>query len=85
MRDILKTIHFSEPGTTQTTREEATYMYFLDLLHECEGKHNVKFFWHALLKYLCSLCSDAEDLEVTFSQLLSFFTGSEYPPPFGFH
>ena len=36
-------------------------------------------------KCLSSLFSDAEDPEVTFSQLLSFFTGSEYPPPLGFH
>ena len=44
MRDILKTVHFAELGMIQRTREEATYMYmymyFLDLLHECEGKHN---------------------------------------------
>ena len=41
IRDMFKTIHFSDPGTTLRTKEEATYMNFLDLLNECEGKYYI--------------------------------------------
>lgn len=33
----------------------------------------------------CILCTHAEgDLELSLGQVLSFFTGAEYPPPLGF-
>ena len=38
IKTLLQTIHFSEAGSTERAREEASYMLFLDLLHECEGK-----------------------------------------------
>ena len=34
---LVKKIYFSSPGTSERTREESTYMFFLDLLHEWEG------------------------------------------------
>ena len=39
---------------------------------------------HWLLKLSMLLWADTEDPVVTFGQLLSFFTGSEYPPPLRF-
>lgn len=38
---MFKTIHFSTTGSTEREREQATYMFFLDLLHECEGAFGV--------------------------------------------
>lgn len=37
IRNLFKKINFSETGATERIKEEATYMLFLDLLHECEG------------------------------------------------
>ena len=38
IKALFEIIHFSEVGTTERAREEATYMLFLDLLHESEGE-----------------------------------------------
>ena len=37
IKELLKTVNFSEPGTTERIKEEATYMMFLELLYKCEG------------------------------------------------
>ena len=39
IKDLFKTLHSSEQetGTSEITREETTYMMFLDLIYECEG------------------------------------------------
>ena len=34
---MLEDVRFSQKGTTEREKEEATYMFFLDLLHSCEG------------------------------------------------
>ena len=44
LAEIVKTlftkIHFSEQGSNERNVEEATYMLFMDFLHDCEGKHD---------------------------------------------
>ena len=52
IRDLFKKIHFSETGATERIKEEATYMLFLDLLHECEGSQECG-------KLYCMLCDIA--------------------------
>ena len=40
VRDLFAHKVFSEKGSTERAREEATYMFFLDFLEECAGmKH----------------------------------------------
>jgi len=34
--------------------------------------------------YLSIILDNAENCEITLEEILSFFTGSEYPPPLGF-
>ena len=38
IKDLLQTVHYSEPGSSQRIREEATYMLFLDFVYDLEGK-----------------------------------------------
>ena len=37
LQKLLEDVRFSQKGTTEREKEEATYMFFLDLLHSCEG------------------------------------------------
>lgn len=37
IKNLFVKVHFSEAGVTERVKEEATYMFFLDLLYECEG------------------------------------------------
>lgn len=37
LQKLLEDVQFSQKGTTEREKEEATYMFFLDLLHSCEG------------------------------------------------
>ena len=34
---LFRVIHFSPEGSTEREKEQATYMNFLDLVHEFEG------------------------------------------------
>ena len=47
--------HFSEAGTSQRMKEEATYMLFIDLLHQCEG--GVLFLYYSVHDVLISAMS----------------------------
>ena len=38
LKVLLKDIRFSTRGSSQREKEEATFMLFMDLLYECEGK-----------------------------------------------
>ena len=38
IKNLFTKVHFSEAGNNQRTLEEATYMLFMDLLRDCEGK-----------------------------------------------
>lgn len=56
-------------------------MLFLDFLYDCEGNQ----FFNDNGCYCMLPCSLIEKkLQVTLRQVLSFFTGTEYPSPFGF-
>ena len=86
IRDLFKTVHFSEKGTDARIREESTIMLFVDLLNSCEGTCML------VLNYACHVVyvkSVSILLQMTMlrsaSTVLSFFTGAEVPPPIGFH
>ena len=37
IKKMIGLTYFSESGTTERAKEEATFMLFLDFLHECDG------------------------------------------------
>ena len=65
-RNLFKVIKYSDHGSNARTKEEQTYMYFIDFLEECEtGMHIVTFIYiyiyvlqEHLLMYVHSLGLD---------------------------
>jgi len=43
IKNLIKKVHFSERGSNERLKEEATFMLFMDLLHNCEGNTEVLF------------------------------------------
>ena len=86
---LLAKKHFSEVSTSERTKEEATYMLFIDLFHQCEG--GPLFYIHCtdylnfanshigIFNILLYIAGEIPGMEL--SDVLSFFTGSRYPPP----
>ena len=37
IKQLFSYIAFSTAGSTEREREQSVYMFFMDLLHECEG------------------------------------------------
>lgn len=70
IRELLADIKFSEKGSSARQKEEATYIYFIDYLEECErateGQETV--------------CEGIVDLPC----ILNFFSGANEVPPQGF-
>lgn len=45
IKRLIGATYFSESVTNARTKEEATYMLFLDFLHECEGMKCENIVW----------------------------------------
>ncbi len=43
IKNLIKEVHFSERGSNERLKEEATFMLFMDLLHNFEGNTEVLF------------------------------------------
>lgn len=41
IKQLLAQVHYSEAGSSERVKEEATYMLFLDFLYDCEGNHSL--------------------------------------------
>lgn len=52
LQKLLEDVRFSQKGTTEREKEEATYMFFLDLLHSCEGVLHVSVHIHKSVTYM---------------------------------
>ena len=72
---------FSEPGTSEFTREQSTYLFFRNLLDEVEGMFFL-ILYNVIKFLLCLLIG--EQLDIGMDDILSFFTGAENIPPLGF-
>lgn len=65
-------IKFSPKGSSGRDKEEATYMFFLNYLEDCEKEINSK----TLLDACCSYSAGQDPYCVSLPTILSFFTGS---------
>lgn len=76
-----------DTSPNERTKEEATYMFLLDFLEQCEGIPCIK--WVLQCGDGMNLILDGEvqtltGSKVTVEQMLIFFTGTDQEPPLGF-
>ena len=72
-------IKFSDSGTNDRIKEEQSYMFFVQLLNECEGK----LFYIPASIFIVLADTPCED-NLALEEILIFFSGSDYVPPLGF-
>ena len=82
IKKLFTKVDFSEAGSNERLKEEATYMLFMDFLQDCEGKLFFAVMTIALKRYYFP--SDGEISGTSLQHVLSFFTGAECLPPIGF-
>ena len=75
---------FSDSGTRQRELQEQSYVFFGDFLDLVEGTSILFSVW-LKLSIVYSISTDKQIDGCTLGDVLSFFSGADYPPPLGFN
>ena len=82
VQNLLKVV-FSDAGSNMRVQEEATYMFFIQLLNESEGE--ILFDSSLIYCVLLHMHADPKETgDLTLEEILSFVTGADKVPPSGF-
>ena len=82
MKRLFAYIGFSTQGSSEREREQSVYMFFLDLLHECEGIY-MYYNLQMVQSLYNTVSADNSESTLQLGDVLSFFTGADRLPPMG--